>query len=134
MARTFIQSFVEAIALDEQDGTDQHSDGVLFRMLDQIGRRARDEMSKSAVSATHPEPKDRRPKKLPPRLLIKARLAASSPFVISRPVEAAPSIKKPIQVAWTKVEVASALQDGVLSGRISGTAAMAALNVIARIR
>lgn len=131
MARTYGQSFANAMALDAHDGTHHYSDAVLFEMLNHIGRRARGELSEPAQRSTRKVGHDRENEKFPARLLIKARLVAPASAVKSGTVAVEPgSQRMPQQSAWTSEDVAAALQDGVLRGRISGTAAMAALKIV----
>lgn len=130
MTRTYGQFLAKAMALDAQHGTEHHSDAVLCEMLNRIGRRARDDLPKPAPRATRVERKDRETEKTPMLLPIKARPVAASALLAKSWPAAAPTPEKPRRKPWSKAQVAAALQDGVLRGRISGTAAVAALKAL----
>jgi hypothetical protein len=128
MARkTFGQAFDEAMRLDHEWGTEHRGDAVVCSMLEHISTKPTRTVAKptSASKSTQSTSGPQAPrsaggqwsgghngKMAPARLLVKARVAAVP--------------KKP-QRAWTPAQVAAALDDGVKRGRISGSAAVAAM-------
>jgi len=128
MARkTFGQAFDEAMRLDHEWGTEHRGDAVICSMLERVASKRTRTLVKSttASKATRPDSGPQAPrsagkqgvgghngKMAPARLMVKSWVAAAP--------------KKP-QRTWTSAQVAAALDDGVKRGRISGTAAVAAM-------
>lgn len=143
MAATFSQRLAKAMAVDANEGTEHRGDAVLSQMLDILGRRARGELPKQNLerhaSGGTTDQKVRRTaaasgstaqrsgggqgvggaklKKAPVGVLVKSAASASA-------AQPAPARN------WTPQQIAAALEDGVRSGRISGTAAMAGMRAI----
>lgn len=118
MARqTFGQALDAANELDAKYGGNSYADEVLCRMLGHVGVK-------------------NQAKPAPVRLLVKSLTAT--------PSKAAKSAEKAVTVAkpkawpavgnWSRSEVELALNDGVVRGKISGTAATAAMKAFDRKR
>jgi hypothetical protein len=107
---TYRQKFERALARDRATGGERRSDAVLCEMLGRVGR---------------PRPAKKAPA---------ARVVVRRGVGLSKPAKPPAAAKKSARLlvsssrrSWTPEQIAAALDDGVKRGKISGSAAAAAL-------
>lgn len=131
---TFGQALDEANKLDAEAGTEHRGDAVICAMLEHISAKRTRTLTKSTTAnkVTRQDSGSQAPrsgpgqvvgshkgKKAPAQFLAKSRIAAAPAASKKQP--------QPLRGAWSSAQVAAALDDGVKRGRISGSAAVAAM-------